>query len=209
MITDWLSKLTDNLKKDPNSNIGKLLSIVDNEIEQLKTTLIKIEQWRDINKAEGTTLDLAGENVDQPRGKATDEIYRVLIRGKEALNQSDGTINKIIEVLAITLDCKPSDINVFSLKETGENEPATIVVKKAPLDALNRVGLSPGQFVQIVEKAVAVGVRVDRVNLEGTFSFASGNSIEASEFGFADNSSATGGTLSGIFLPADEYQLPI
>jgi hypothetical protein len=209
VIKDWLSKLTDNYKKDPNSSIGKLISIVDDEIEELKSTFQKIEDWRNINNAEGTTLDLAGENVGQPRGKATDEIYRVMIRGKEALNLSDGTINKIIEVLSATLDCDPSDISVFSMKEIGEDEPAALVVKKAPLDALNRIGMSPGQFVQIVENATAAGVHVASVNLEGTFSFASGTNIETGEFGFADINAMTGGTLSGVFTSGNDYKLPI
>ncbi|MDE3837945.1 hypothetical protein C0966_00790 [Bacillus methanolicus] len=210
MINEWLSKLTDHYKKDPNSNIGKLLSVVYDEIEELKSTFLKIEEWRNINNAEGTTLDLAGENVGQPRGKATDEIYRVMIRGKEALNQSDGTINKIIEVLSKTLDCKPSDINVFSVKETEEDdEPAALIVKKAPLEALNKVGMTPGQFVQIAERAAAAGVRVASVNLEGTFSFASGTDIETSEFGFADIEGTIGGTLGGVFMSADDYELPI
>ncbi|UQD52299.1 hypothetical protein C0971_09965 [Bacillus methanolicus] len=209
MITEWLSKLTDNYKKDPNSSIGKLLSVIYDEIEELKSVFQKIEDWRNINKAEGTTLDLTGENIGQPRGKATDEIYRVMIRAKEVLNQSDGTINKIIEVLAAALDCKPSDINIASLKESGEDEPAALIVKKAPLGALNKIGMTPGQFVQIVERAVASGVRVASVNLEGTFSFASGNSIEESEFGFSDIEGTTGGTLGGVFMSDQDYELPV
>jgi hypothetical protein len=211
MIIEWLSKLPDHYKKDPNSNIGKLLSVVYDEIEELKSTFLKIEEWRNINKAEGTTLDLAGENVGQPRGKATDEIYRVMIRGKEALSLSDGTINKIIEVLSTALDCKPSDINISSLKETGGDEPAALIVKKAPLEALNKVGMSPGQFVQIVERAVAAGVRVASVNLEGTFSFSSHptQSEYSGAEGFSDINQTIGGYFGALFIDSNDTDLPI
>lgn len=209
MIRDWLAKLTDNIKKDANSNIGKIFIMVDDEIEQLKSTFYRIEEWRDINKAEGTTLDLMGESISQVRGQASDEIYRVMIRGKEALNLSDGTINKIIEVLSITLDCDPTEINVYSLKETGEDEPAAIMIKKAPLAALNRVGMSPGQFAQIAQKATAGGVRVASVNLQGTFRFSSNlNEIETGPHGFSSDGT-DGGTLGGLFVPEQEIELPI
>ncbi|MCY8061590.1 DUF2612 domain-containing protein [Bacillus spizizenii] len=209
MIKDLIGKLTDAFLKDEKSNIGKLFLIVDEQLTALKSALITAENWRDIDAAKGKALDLLGDNVSQNRGRATDEIYRVLIRGKVARNVSDGTTNRIIEALAKTLNCKPSEIHIVSSKENNEDEPAAIIVKKAPIEALSKVGMSATQFSNIVQKTVAAGVRVAYVDLNGTFRFSSSaNSIETSQYGFSTDGT-DGGTLGGIFQPEDDYPLPI
>ncbi|ASN70244.1 hypothetical protein 10F3_59 [uncultured Caudovirales phage] len=209
MIKDLISKLTDAFQKDEKSNIGKLFLIVDEQLTAARKTLTTAEKWRDIDNAKGRGLDLIGDNVAQNRGRATDEIYRVLIRGKVARNISDGTTNRIIEALAKTLNCAYEEINIYTVKEDNEDEPAAIIVKKAPLEALNKVGMSATQFSSIVQKTVAAGVRVAYINLNGTFSFSSiPDEIETSPFGFSSDGK-DGGTLGGIFEPEDDYPLPI
>ncbi|NMF14809.1 hypothetical protein [Bacillus altitudinis] len=209
MIKDLVSKLTDAFQKDEKSNIGKLFLIVDEQLTAARKTLTTAEKWRDIDNAKGRGLDLIGDNVAQNRGRATDEIYRVLIRGKVARNISDGTTNRIIEALAKTLNCAYEEINIYTMKEDNEDEPTAIIVKKAPLEALNKIGMSATQFSSIVQKTVAAGVRVAYINLNGTFSFSSiPDEIETSQFGFSSDG-IDGGTLGGIFEPEDDYPLPI
>ncbi|WP_224930519.1 DUF2612 domain-containing protein [Bacillus safensis] len=209
MIKDLISKLTDAFQKDEKSNIGKLFLIVDEQLTAARKTLTIAEKWRDIDNAKGRGLDLIGDNVAQNRGRATDEIYRVLIRGKVARNISDGTTNRIIEALAKTLNCAYEEINIYTVKEDNDNEPAAIIVKKAPLEALNKIGMSATQFSSIVQKTVAAGVRVAYINLNGTFRFSSiPDEIETSQFGFSSDET-DGGTLGGIFEPEDDYPLPI
>lgn len=209
MIKDLVSKLTDAFQKDEKSNIGKLFLIVDEQLTAARKTLTTAEKWCDIDNAKGRGLDLIGDNVAQNRGRATDEIYRVLIRGKVARNISDGTTNRIIEALAKTLNCAYEEINIYTMKEDNEDEPTAIIVKKAPLEALNKIGMSATQFSSIVQKTVAAGVRVAYINLNGTFSFSSiPDEIETSQFGFSSDG-IDGGTLGGIFEPEDDYPLPI
>ncbi|MBC6153410.1 hypothetical protein HB834_17370, partial [Listeria booriae] len=83
-VRDFLGKLSDAFTKSEKSNIGKLFIIVDQQISVLTSALEKTEEWRDIDNAGGKTLNKLGENVGQDRGRATDEVYRVLIRGKVA-----------------------------------------------------------------------------------------------------------------------------
>ncbi len=68
MITpqDVLRRLTDVFSKNPNSNIGKLLTIMADQIRELTETQNRIRDWRDIDQAQGTTLDRIGQNVGQP-----------------------------------------------------------------------------------------------------------------------------------------------
>ncbi|HHH5825559.1 TPA: hypothetical protein ACP2RJ_002099 [Listeria monocytogenes] len=209
---NFIKKLTDAFTKSEKSNIGKLFIIVDKQISDLTGTLEKAEEWRDIDFAEGKTLNLLGENVGQNRGQASDEVYRVLIRGKVARNASDGTINKMIHAIAKSLNCAYSDIQIVNANDsvsTDEHEPAAIIIKKIPLSALNSVGLSTSQFLQLVNSLKSGGVRVAYINLEGSFSFAKGATEEISADGFSELDQILGGTLGGLFTPSDDFKLPI
>lgn len=188
----------------PDSNIAKLIAILAAELEKVKGTFEKMDEWRDIEKAKGQTLDLIGTNVNQYRGVSTDEIYRILIKSKIARNLSTGDIDTIIEVLSIALDTDPSDI---VLQE--EENKAAISVVKIPIERLNEVGMSGAQFGLLVKKVVAAGVKVQQVELSGTFSFASGNGIELDpEAGFSDLEGNVGGYFGAAFEP-NQNELPI
>ena len=209
VFNDLFRKLTDAYTKNPNSNIGKLLVIVSDQLDDVRGTLERVEEWRDIDKAEGTTLDLIGENVGQTRGLATDEIMRILIRARVARNLSDGTFNGIISALAVTLNTTPDRIKIKELyDDIDDPEPAAIAITGLPLDVLNKSGLSATQFGRITQRVMPGGVRVTVIELAGTFSFAAGSSNEASAEGFANVAETTGGTLSGL-LVNDKTELPI
>lgn len=209
VFNDLFRKLTDAYTKNPDSNIGKLVVILSEQIDEVRGTLNKIEEWRDIDKAEGTTLDLIGENVGQTRGLATDEIMRILIRARVARNLSDGTFNGIIKALAVTLNTTADRIKIKELyDDIDDPEPAAIAITGLPLDVLNNSGLSATQFGLITQRVLPGGVRVAVIELAGTFSFASGSTVETSVQGFADIAGTTGGTLSGL-LVNDTTELPI
>ncbi|MGG1481345.1 hypothetical protein ABE402_10605 [Bacillus smithii] len=211
MLKDLLNMLVDAITKNEDSNIGKLFTIVDEQLTDIDNTLNTMEEWIQVDKAQGKALDDIGEDLNQYRGKATDEIYRVMIRGKIARSISDGTINSMIDALAKTLNCDPTEIKIVNSIEAGEGEPNAIVVKKAPLKALNKIGLSANQFVQFVEQVIPGDASVARVNLEGTFSFSSNPTqpeYSQSE-GFSDMNQTTGGYLGAAFEGGKDVQLPI
>ncbi|WPZ17781.1 hypothetical protein UM396_14445 [Geobacillus subterraneus] len=210
-LIDMLSRLTDVYKKDPNSNVGKVIKILADELDLLKTTFDRIEEWKDVDRAEGIVLDDMGVNIGQPRGAATDEIYRVLLRSKVARNFSDGTINTIIRVISIAVNANPSEIHIKELyNDSSSPEPAAIGLIQIPLRKLNEVGMSPKQFAQIVQKTVAAGVRVASIELAGTFSFSSQpTTIENDDSaGFSDLTESIGGYLGAAFSGTDE-PLPV
>lgn len=209
VFTTLFRKLTDAYTKNPNSNVGKLIVIMSEGIDDLNDTLKTVEAWRDINQAEGTTLDLIGENVGQARGQANDEIMRILIRARVARNLSDGTFDGVIKALAVTLNTTTENIKIQELYDDIDSpEPAAIAITGLPLDVLNASGLSAGQFGLITQRVIAAGTRVAVIELAGTFSFASGMSVETSTEGFANIAGTTGGTLSGL-LVNDDIDLPI
>jgi hypothetical protein len=211
-FADVLERLTDRYQKDPNSSVGKVIKILADELDLLKETFDRIEEWRDVEKAEGAVLDDLGMNVGQPRGAATDEIYRILLRSKVARNLSDGTIDTIIRVISIAVNAEPKEIRIQELYNDPSNpEPAAIGLIQIPLRKLNEVGMSPKQFAQIVQKTVAAGVRVASIELSGTFAFASQPSIiETSDTeGFADEAGTVGGHLGAMFVDSEDSSLPV
>jgi hypothetical protein len=210
-VRDMLRLLTDNYNKSPQSNIGKLLSIINDQLNDLLQTLDTMEQWRDIDLAEGTTLDGIGQNVAQPRGAASDQVYRILIKTKIARNLSRGDINTVIRVIALAVKAEYSEIEILEkYTETLEPEPAAISLLRLPLSRISDSEIDLRQFARIIQRTVAAGVRVDAVELQGTFSLASGEELETdTDVGFADIDQTTGGTLGAVFTPSVETELPI
>lgn len=210
-VKDMLSRFADVFNKDPNSNLGKLISILHGQMQELDRALNNVREWRAIDKAKGTTLDRIGQNVAQPRGAATDEVYRVLIQSKIARNLSKTDTNTIIQVLALALNCDYKDIRIQEkFNDPNEPEAAAISLIRVPTKRLNEVGMSPIQFGQIVQRTVAAGVRVALVELAGTFRLSSQLDIlEKSSIGLADPEMQTGGTLGEVYVPGNDYELPL
>lgn len=204
--------LTDNYNKRLDSNIAKLLAIVEAEHDEALETLHVVEEWQDLDRALGRALDRIGFDVQQFRGMATDEVYKVLIKSRIARNNSDGSINTIIEVLSLALDINPCDLGITETYNDPYNpEPAAIKVIKAPLGGLLKTGLTGQQLGIMIAKTAAGGVGVKSVELYGTFQFSSSSDeLEAdSEKGFAGLEMTTGGTLGLAYSPSVDIDFPL
>lgn len=208
-VKDLLSRLPDYFDKRSESTLGKLLAIVAEQLAKLEETQERIRLWRDIETAKGPTLDRIGVNVGQPRGVATDEVYRILLKSKIARNRSTGDINTIIRVLSVALSCPPSDVKIEEMWEAETSEPAAIALIQLPLDRLNQAGMDPIQFARIVQRTVAAGVRVGAIELSGTFEFGMIDEPPDSGKGFVDETGVTGGTLGAVYAPSQNIDLPI
>ena len=210
-LKTMLRRFTDVYNKDPQSNIGKLIGILHGQLSAVNDTLDRTREWRSIDAAAGVALDRIGGNVVQPRGAATDEIYRVLLKSKIARNLSTSDTNTIIRVLALALDAEPSEIKIKpKWSDPAEPEPAAIALIRVPIRRLNEVGMSSSQFGQIIQQTVAAGVRVRQIELTGTFRFSSVyDQTEQGPNGFSDVGQQNGGYLGDLYQPADDYELPI
>ena len=211
VFQEMFRRLTDTYTKNENSNIGKVLLLLSEQIDDLNESFVAIENYRDLNQATGSTLDLIGKAIGQPRGKATDEVYRILLRARIARNASDGTTDKIINALALALNTDPSDIRISELTDGGVYEPATVGLVNLPIEALLGAGMTATQFGILLQRVVAAGVRVASVDLTGSFQLSESvdSSVIDNDKGLANLDQTTGGTLSGSFSPEDEVELPI
>lgn len=209
-VKDVVKYFVDRFNKSSDSYLYKLISLFTEELELLDGTNNLMLEWRDIDKAQGLALDLIGENINQKRGVATDEVYRVLLKSKIARNLSDGTINTIINVIATALSTDKKNINIVE-GWTDETNPeqASIKLMEMPLDAINKAGLDPANFVRIIQKTVAGGVKVQSVELTGTFEFGDTSMTTDNDKGFADIEGTVGGYLGAAFSPSSDQDLPI
>lgn len=204
-------KLLPDVVAKEGSVYSKLVQVWLKEMNVISETIQQISLWKSIEEAEGTTLDEIGHNLGQSRGQATDEVYRLLLRSKLARMNASGNLDSVIEVLALALQ---ADYHEFRITEQYDDpkqpEPAAIHVKEVPYSKLNEVGLSPAQFMSLVENVIAAGVRVGEVELTGTFALSSQmDQVETSEHGLADDDMLGGGTLGDLYVPGDDYELPL
>lgn len=206
VLETFLSRITDAYDKSPDSNIHKLLEIASQGRQEFEDNLARMEQWNDVDKAEGAALDLLGATVRQQRGQAPDSIYRVLIKSKVKRALSNGSVDTLIDFLSFILNCKKSEIVIRPLWDVGK--PAELQVD-VPSSNIVRTGLSRNQFGTLVNLIVAAGIQAN-VLFAGTFGFSDiyTESQEGSEFGFADDEGTTGGELGDTFDPVDDYELP-
>jgi hypothetical protein len=124
-----VKRLTDNYKKNPESNIGKLLSIIDFELDRLKETYKLIDSYRAIDNATGQTLDNIGKNVLQERGGMDDITYRLFLKVKIRSNLSGGQIETINDIMTTILGDNYLGLREVWDNSTYGNEPAAFEIR--------------------------------------------------------------------------------
>lgn len=230
-VKSIISKFADYFAKRQGSNLNKLINIFSDEFEEVKDTLELIIAWREIDRAKGVVLEAIGENVNQKRGFASDDVYRVLLKSKIARNLSDGSINHVINVLSVSLNVRPDEVKIVELwSETQKS--AALRIDLLPYDAINRTGIDGYNLMDMIRQTVAGGVTVDAVALTGTFEFSdfmkydeetsfdyggfdvtfefsSLEPEEDTEIGLADQTLQFGGRLGAIFTSETAPSLPI
>ena len=158
-VKQLVSLFTDHFRKDEESNTYKLMQLFSDELQLLEETNNRIIEWRNIDKAEGKALDLIGQNVVQPRGTATDEVYRIMLKTKIARNLADGTLNGLITAIAYVLQVDKREIKVTEMWDL-LNQPACIAVEAIPLDKIQQANITMNEFETILKSFVAAGVKI-------------------------------------------------
>ncbi len=100
-IKDQIARLPDTYAKTPDSLVYKLLSLDSEEFDEFRTAIVRIEDWLSFENAEGTTLDLIGQNLGVFRGNMDDTRYRRRIWLKLANIISSGEIDKLNDILFV------------------------------------------------------------------------------------------------------------
>lgn len=205
-----LKKLTDAYNKNPDSNMGKLIGVMVSEFEELQSVFQTIDDWRSVDKAEGQALDDMGIDINQYRGMASDEIYRILLKSKTARDLSTGDTNTIIDVLSMAIDADKSDIGITETwMDEHDPEPCGIKLIEIPISRLNEIGMTGNQFAKFVAATVAAGIYVQSIELQGTFEYGGLPLENDSEKGFSNVEMTIGGYYGTVYQPDNEQDLPL
>ena len=132
LLDTMLSKLTDAFTKNKESNIGKLFSIVATQFDDITNALDRMEEWRDIDLAQGKALDHIGEYiVGEYRSKDDDEYYRLRIKARIIANfLSNGDIASINQLFQLFFDKSFISVQeMWAIQDPIiEKEPAAILI---------------------------------------------------------------------------------
>lgn len=126
ILTDMLKRLTDLYNRETGGNIAKLLRLPATEMESLQETIDRTGDWRDIDQAEGKTLDRIGINVVELRGGKSDADYRQTIKTKIAANISDGSMTKLYQIIGSLMP--GADIEITEGWNSSDPQPAAILI---------------------------------------------------------------------------------
>ncbi|MCT0164377.1 hypothetical protein EFM11_02235 [Lactobacillus helveticus] len=100
---ELLAEISDHWVKEPNGNLYKLLDTYNGGFEQISDMANQVEEWRAIQDAKGTTLDLFGQNLSTSRPTQKDDSYRFLLRLKVLLSRAQGTLPSITHITSVAL----------------------------------------------------------------------------------------------------------
>lgn len=144
--------------EQPQTNIGKVLSIGGWGFDIINSHAEKVILWDNIDYAEGKVLDKYGENYGVYRGKAPDDIYRVMIKVKVMAMLSAGNLDTLINATTILFDVKNNRV------EACEIFPAKIYlfVEEEDLDEIHKLLSDTISLLMRRIKAAGIGMRIFR-----------------------------------------------
>ena len=107
-----LDLLPHNYIKNINSNLGNVIKIVSEEMQEANSARKEIYNNLDIDTATGEFLNRIGRNLGQRRAGLNDKIYRLLIKAKIQQNLSPADTNSLIEYISILLQIDREDVEI-------------------------------------------------------------------------------------------------
>lgn len=112
--TDQLiAEVADHWNKKKDTVFYQLLDSYNSLLEKISDENEKIAEWRSIDKAKGTTLDLIGQDYKAYRISDDDETFRFIIFLHILISRAQGTIPSMIKILGTALNAKPEQFKVY------------------------------------------------------------------------------------------------
>lgn len=203
--TENFSKnLPDVYKKDSRSNNYKLLQCEKISTDKAREDIQDVLNSLNIQQAVGKTLDLYGEIVEQKRGTATDEKYRLMILTKNMRNIANADFNSLINALSLSFNCKPSEIKIKNA-----DDPCTVDLIMLPYDFLGTAGLTQSEILSIINELLPVCIKLNSFSFKGTFEYAEYENVYDEAKGYADIDGTIGGYYGAIGFETEYGQLGI
>lgn len=198
-----VNNLPDAYCKEDGGNLKKLLDIEKYEMDQLRAAIRAVYDSIDLDSATGKNLDLFGEMFSQPRGTATDEQYRIMIKARIARIFAGSDHDSIVQAISTTFGCDPSEIVLAEPEDS-----CSVRLDHLPFDKLNMSNIDAVTAVQIVSRLIPAGVQLESLNFAGTFEFGSTEMEYDESAGFGNIEQTIGGYL-GLVADGASSTLPV
>lgn len=190
----YVKRLPDAYAKGEESTNNKLLRLNDLAVSEVYECIDEVVNALELDNAEGVILDDYGEMFGVYRAKLTDKQYRAVIKATIAANISKGDYASVMSGLSYIFSRPKGELSVYEV----ENQICTVKLSDMPYSALMETGLSAQQVKDILKKLLAVAIKVEESQFEGTFEFGSIPAEYDESKGFGDISQTIGGYLGTI-----------
>lgn len=146
-VAEALENFIERFKNKPK--LAAWLTSYINQIQDLEDVFWEIVTERCLDDAVGEQLDGLGEIVGESREGRDDDTYRVAIRARRLLNQSQGTPEELMTIVSASIDFL-SDVRIK------EYYPAALTAEVVdPFPS----GYDPAQIGDILRKGKPAGVK--------------------------------------------------
>lgn len=200
-----IKRITDNYNRSENSNISKMMKLAAHHIQENEELLNRIHDWRDIDQAEGVTLDYIGRNIGQDRIGFDDATYRFLLKSRIIRNNSDGSIPSILRFVSLILGVEKKFVKIQ--EKWIKDNPVGIHIE-IDVDYVAAIGIPFEEFGYVVNDLLTAGIPADLYYM-GSFMLSDypDRVQDDAEHGFADFVSDTFYYPGDFTLGATEEQL--
>lgn len=147
IIEEGVNRLLHQFKNKPK--IVTFLSSVLGQIQESEDSKFELLNNRSIYTAFGDTLDLCGKIIGEERLGKSDEEYRATILQKIAINTSNGTPNKLLQILQLLTGAEnvrmwehyPANVIFYADNPIGDIELVRQTLQTAAPAAVGNVGV--------------------------------------------------------------------
>lgn len=139
------------------SNLWQLMDVLNKPMTDISATAQQVENYREINVASGSTLDLFGEDFKASRVNHDDELYRFLIYIKSLVAKSQGTVPSIVNISETALQ-KKQGVKIF------QNGTRHIIIQ-IPLDEISDLK-TERLLLDNLKELVALGIWLDQIKFD-------------------------------------------
>lgn len=151
---ELLAEISDYWDKQPDSNLYKLMDAFNQPLESISDNANKVERWRALSDAKGTTLNLFGSDIATYRPSKDDGNYRFIIHLMELLSRAQGTIPSIYKIASNALKAK----SYFRIWKTGIRH----IGIQIPFDSIKTVQMQKF-LLSSLHKMLALGYWIDGI----------------------------------------------
>ena len=154
--TDQLiAEAADRWNKRHDTVFYNLIDIFNQYLGKIDDNGKKIEDWTELKNAEGTTLDLIGQDYKAYRISDDDETFRFIIFIHILMSHAQGTIPSIIKIMSTALDAPTDKLKVY---KTGVRH----IGMEIPFDYVKTVQMQKF-IVENIQRLLAMGYWIDEI----------------------------------------------